>query len=277
MKILHRFVYLLVAVMFLASAASIWADEEESRFDMVIKRDKLIVATYSTAPPLCFKDEKGELVGFEIDIVREIAKTLVGNDKKIEFLIVSSDGRFPAVLSGKADLGIASTTIYPERAMRVAFTTPYMDSGVSLLTRKNVPANSIKELNSEKFTMGGKNNPQSIDRAKRYVPKMKTKWFDSDSAALLALKSGIIDVLQTDPPIADWFALKTQDLRVLPEGFGNLQNNAIFMKPGDFKWWLFLDTTVKEMRYGSRYDVYTDLFRKWFGKSPPPQRFYIGK
>lgn len=276
MKILYRVVYLLVALMFLASAASIWADEEESRFDMVMKRDKLIVATYSTAPPLCFKDEKGELVGFEIDIVREIAKTLVGDDKKIEFLIVSSDGRFPAVLSGKADLGIASTTIYPERALRVAFTTPYMDSGVSLLTRKNVQANSIKELNNEKFTMGGKNNPQSIERAKRYVPKMKTKWFDSDSAALLALKSHI-DVLQTDPPIADWFALKTQDLRVLPEGFGNLQNNAIFMKPGDFKWWLFLDTMVKEMRYGSRYDVYTDLFRKWFGKSPPPQRFYIGK
>jgi hypothetical protein len=32
---------------------------------------------------------------------------------------------------------------------------------------------------------------------------------------------------------------------------------------------------VQEMRYGSRYQEYSDLFRKWFGKDPPPQRFYI--
>ena len=55
---------------------------------------------------------------------------------------------------------------------------------------------------------------------------------------------------------------------------GNVQNNAIFMKPGDFTWWLYLDTVVQELRYGSRYDEYTDLYKKWFGKEPPPPRFY---
>ncbi len=274
MKLVRKFACVLVAGVLLTSAFGICAAAEESRMDMVLKRDKLIVATYSTAPPLCFKDEKGKLVGFEIDIVRAIAKGLLGDSNKIEFLIVQSEGRFPSVLSGKADLGIASTTIYPDRANRVAFTTPYMDSGVALLTRKDVPAKTIKEFNNEKYTMGGKNNPQNAQRAKRYTPNMKTKWFDTDSALFLALKSGIVDLIQTDPPIADWYALKHQDLRVLPELFGNIQNNAIFMKPGDFKWWLFLDTMVKELRFGSRYDVYTDLFRKWFGKDPPPQRFY---
>ncbi len=274
MKLVSKFACLLVAGVLLASPVGICAAADESRLHMVLKRNKLIVATYSTAPPLCFKDEKGRLVGFEIDIVREIAKGLLGGPNKIEFLIVQSEGRFPSVLSGKADLGIASTTIYPDRANRVAFTTPYMDSGVALLTRKNVLVNTIEEFNNEKYVMGGKTNPQTVQRAKRYTPKMKTKWFDTDSIAFLALKSGIVDLIQTDPPIADWYALKNPDLRVLPERFGNLQNNAIFMKPGDFMWWLFLDTMVKELRFGSRYDVYTDLFRKWFGKDPPPQRFY---
>jgi polar amino acid transport system substrate-binding protein len=83
--------------------------------------------------------------------------------------------------------------------------------------------------------------------------------------------------MQTDVPIADYFALQNKDLLVLPDMVEKLgvANNAIFMKPGDFTWWLFLDTAVKEMRYGSRYQEYTDLFRKWFGKDPPPQRFYI--
>jgi hypothetical protein len=48
------------------------------------------------------------------------------------------------------------------------------------------------------------------------------------------------------------------------------------MKPGDFKWWLFLDTVVKELRTGSRYDQYKETYKKWFGTNPPPQRFYTG-
>jgi polar amino acid transport system substrate-binding protein len=54
-----------------------------------------------------------------------------------------------------------------------------------------------------------------------------------------------------------------------------VQNNAIFMKPGDFTWWLALNTIVNELRWGSRYEEYAALFEKWFGAKPPPQRFYL--
>src|SRR5262249_6439402 len=47
-----------------------WA--QESLLDTVLKRDKLIVATYSTSPPLAYVDDSGKLVGFEIDMAREI-------------------------------------------------------------------------------------------------------------------------------------------------------------------------------------------------------------
>lgn len=275
MRSWRQIVYVLVPmVLFLSGVRA--AAEEESRLDTVLKRDKLVVATYSTAPPLCFKDEKGELVGFEIDLVRLIAAGLLGDAKKVEFLIVQSEGRFPAVLSGKADFGIASTTIYPERAVRVAFTRPYMDSGVGLIAKKDLKVTSMDQLNKEQFTIGGKNNPQNAERAQRFVPKMKTKWFDTDNALLLGVKSGILTAAQTDMPIAKWFATSNPDLQVLPFTFGSMANNAIFMKPGDFKWWLFLDTMIQEMTTGSRYDEYKEIHKKWFGGDPPPQRFYLG-
>src|SRR5882762_11446048 len=68
---------------------------EESLLDVVLKRDKLIVATYSTSPPLAYVDDAGDLVGFEIDMAHEIAKDLLGDPKKVEFVVVQSDGRFP--------------------------------------------------------------------------------------------------------------------------------------------------------------------------------------
>ena len=91
---------LLIFLAALAVADS--AGAEQSRLDTVTERGRLIVAVYSTAPPLAFKDAKGELVGFEIDIVRLIARDLLGDPNKVEWVIVQSEGRFPSVLSGKA-------------------------------------------------------------------------------------------------------------------------------------------------------------------------------
>ena len=62
---------------------------------------------------------------------------------------------------------------------------------------------------------------------------------------------------------------------MLPGLLGASQNNGIFLRTGDFKWWLWLDTTVAEMRTGSWYPQYSEIYHKWFGKNPPPQKFYI--
>ena len=72
----------------------------------------------------------------------------------------------------------------------------------------------------------------------------------------------------------DWYAANNGELKTLPENLGNTQGNAIFMKPGDFTLWLYLDTVVGELVAGSRYNDYTDVYKKWFGRNPPPQRFY---
>src|SRR6476469_9967306 len=119
---------------------------QESQLDVVLKRDKLIVGTYSTSPPMAYVDDKGELVGFEIDMAREIAKDLLGDPKKLEFVVLQSDGRFPAALSGKIDFGMCTTTITPDRAIRIAFTHPYIDSNAALLARKDAGIKTIAEL-----------------------------------------------------------------------------------------------------------------------------------
>ena len=65
-----------------------------------------------------------------------------------------------------------------------------------------------------------------------------------------------------------------EDPAFSPEPFAYVQQDSIFLKPGDFKWWLFLDTWVGELRSGSRYTQYVAWYQKWLHKDPPPQRFY---
>jgi polar amino acid transport system substrate-binding protein len=251
---------------------------QTSRLDEIVKRDKLVVATFGTAPPFGFADDKGQLVGFDIDIARLIAKYLLGDEKKIEFMTVTSEGRWPAVNSGRADFGIAATTVYPDRALRVAFTRPYIDSGISVLVRKDAGVDNVAGLNDAKFTLANLSNPQMVDRQKRFMPNVKVLTFDTPSAMFLAVKSGQAQAMQMDSPVIDWYAANNNaEMKTLPENLGNIQGNAIFMKPGDFTLWLYLDTVVHELVAGSRYNDYTDVYKKWFGSNPPPQRFYAAQ
>ena len=112
------------------------------------------------------------------------------------------------------------------------------------------------------------------DRAKRFLPNAKLLTFDTPAAMFTAVKSGQAQAMQMDTPVVNWYAANNKELKVLPESLGVFQGNAIFMKPGDFQLWLWMDTMVQEMTAGSRYAEYSEIYRKWFGKAPPAQRFY---
>ncbi len=249
------------------------AQAEESRLETIVKRDKVIVAVSSTARPNGFIDEAGKLTGFEVEFARLMAKALVGDAAKIELMTTTVDGRFPAVLSGKADFGISTATIYPDRAVRLAFTRPYIDSSTLVVVPKGSPIKTLADLDRADVTLGSTNSAAMVDRAKRYAPKATPVFFDTDSAAALALKSGRASAWQADSAAANFFVgQNSADFVVLDGSLGTINNNAIFMKPGDFQLWLALDTIVREYVNGSRYGEYQALYKTWFGKDPPPQR-----
>jgi polar amino acid transport system substrate-binding protein len=183
---------------FLAPSAS----AQESQLDVVLKRDKLIVGTYSTSPPLAYVDDSGNLVGFEIDMAHQIAKDLLGDPNKVEFVVLQSDGRFPAALSGKIDFGLCSTTITGDRAVRIAFTRPYLDTGGSIIARRDAGIKTIQELNNAKYTYAILNVPPAIARAKQVMPNVQQLLLDSPSALFLAVKTGRATAFAIDKPIA---------------------------------------------------------------------------
>ena len=195
---------LLLACLYFAGPAR----AQESLLDVVLKRDKLLVATYSTSPPLAYVDDSGKLVGLEIDMAHEIAKDLLGDPEKVEFVVVQSDGRFPAALSGKVDFGLCSTTIYPDRAARIAFTRPYLDTGGSVIARKDAGIKHVKELNDPKYTYAILNVPPAIARAKQVLPKVKQLLRSAKARTLEALEPAVANALAAVTPqnASAWFS-----------------------------------------------------------------------
>ena len=256
-----------------------WAHaQEKSRLDEVMQRGKVIVGVTSEAPPFGFIDEKGDLVGFDIDIAKLVAKYLFGKDesaKRIEFVKQGFAARWPNVESGMVDFGIQVTTILPDRVLRVGFTRPYIDSGIVMVVRKDSPFQRLQDLDDSKYTTAVLTNPQQAERAKLFFPKAKMLTFDSVAAEFTAVKGNRADAAQLDTPVARWYVKQNPDMRIIEEALMPPTNNAIFLKLGDFKWWQVLDTLVGEMTGGSLYPEYAAIYEKWFGTKPLHGKYYV--
>ncbi|MBB3067006.1 transporter substrate-binding domain-containing protein [Limibacillus halophilus] len=240
----------------------------KSKLDEVRERGKVIVGVTSEAPPFGFIDEKGELVGFDIDIAKLIAKSIFGDETKIELFKQGFASRWPNTQNGTIDFGIMVTTIYPDRALQVGFTRPYIDSGIVLVVRKDSPIQSIADLNKPEFTVAHLTAPVQEERGKRFYPDAKFLTFDSVSAQFNAVKLGRATACQLDAPVALYYMRDNPEFRILNEWLTDVTGNGIFLRQDDFKWWLFLDTVVAEMLGGSRYSAYKEIYVKWFGVEP---------
>lgn len=239
-----------------------------SKLDEVRARGKVIVGVTSEAPPFGFVDEKGELVGFDVDVAKLIAKGIFGEDGKIELFKQGFAARWPNTQNGTIDFGIMVTTVYPDRALQVGFTRPYIDSGIVIVVKADSPIKTIADLNKADNTVAHLTAPVQADRGKRLYPNAKFLTFDSISAQFNAVKLGRATACQLDAPVALYYLKDNPGFRILDQWLTDVTGNAIFLRGDDFKWWLFLDTVVAEMLGGSRWSEYKDLYKKWFGTEP---------
>ena len=201
-----------------------------------------------------------------------IAKGIFGDDTKIELMKQGFAARWPNTQNGTIDFGIMVTTIYPDRVLQVAFTRPYIDSGIVLVVRKDSPVKTVADLNKAEHTVAHLTAPVQEERGKRLYPNAKFLTFDAISAQFNAVKLGRATACQLDAPVALYYLKDNPEFRMLDEWLTDVTGNGVFLRHDDFKWWLFLDTMVAEMLGGSRFSDYKAIYKKWFGVEPKRAR-----
>jgi polar amino acid transport system substrate-binding protein len=239
-----------------------------SKLDEVRARGKLIVGVTSEAPPFGFIDDKGELAGFDIDVAKLIAKATFGDESKIELLKQGFAARWPNVQNGTIDFGIMVTTVYADRAQQVAFTRPYIESGIVVVVKKDSPVRTVADLNKPEYTVAHLTAPVQEERGKRLYPHAKFLTFDAISSQFNAVKLGRATAAQLDAPVALYYLKDNPDIRMLDEWLTDVTGNAVFLRADDFKWWLYLETVMQELLGGSLWSPYKSAYKKWFGVEP---------
>ena len=174
------------------------------------RREKIVVGLDDEFAPLGFRDEKNNLVGFDVDLAKEAAKRL---GVEIEFKPIDWNNKRQELESGDIDLIWNGLDITDERKEYMLFSKPYMGDRQILLVKKG----NTQDIRSEGDLAGKTVGTQAGSAAETYVNKSegiklsadKLKIYDKFKDALNALKSGEIDVFVCDEMIAR-YEMKTQ-------------------------------------------------------------------
>jgi polar amino acid transport system substrate-binding protein len=240
----------------------------------VLAKGTLIVGTGSDNAPWHFKDKSGNLVGFDIDVAKIIAKGLFNDPSKVQFIDQTSDSRIPNVLTGKVDITCQFMTVTAARAQQVAFTIPYYREGVGLLLPNGGKYKDFAALKAagSKVTVSILQNTYAADLVHTALPLAKVDQYNDVALIYSAVNSGRADAAASDQSSVSWF-IAQDPTKYHDSGYGwSPQTYACAVKPGDQVWLNFVNQALHEAMTGVEFDSYAASFKKWFGVTlPTPQ------
>jgi polar amino acid transport system substrate-binding protein len=242
----------------LGADMSLW---QKSTLNEIIKRGELRVGLEPGYLPFEMKDKKGNVIGFDVDLAREMAKAM---GVKLKLVPTSWDGLIPGLVTEKFDIIISGMTISQERNLRVNFVEPYIVVGQSLLVKKGLEkgVKSYKDLDKPELTLVTKFGVSAEYAAKRLFKNAKLKTYDTEAEAVQEVLNGKADMFIFDLPFnVAFMAQKGQGYLVHLDTSLTYEPLGWAIKKGDPDFLNWLNHFLAQIKHDGTYD---ELYERWF-------------
>jgi len=256
-----------VPAFILAPAVSAAAD----RLDDVKARGKLIVGVSDTTPPFTFKKD-GVHVGYDIDVVRAVAKRL---GLTVDTVSLSSAERIPMLKEGKLDFVATSMTRTPERLKDVDFSVIYFVTPHAVIVKKSSGIASVHKLAGKKASSASTSTAGG--NLKEVVPNIEIVYVRDYAIAFTMLKDGKVDAFPTDESVLRAIVQQDgnpNDYLFLPD-FTKSRNVGFALKKDEPR---FKDAINRALLDLETSGEAAKIFDAWFGpgsKEPMARKFKI--
>lgn len=194
----------------------------------ITQRDRLIVGIRNDAPPFGFKDKNGFTVGYDADLARLIAKGILGDEKKVEFVPVTASNRIMKLNSGEVDCLIATMSITTQRQQFLNFSTPYYMAGQAILVRSSSKATSLRDFTDKKLIIVFGSTSEKNLRSN--VPEVTVIGYKTYNDAYNALKNGKADGIVADDTVLLGFSTNDKSVKLLPKRYSKEPYAVVFRK-----------------------------------------------
>ncbi|MBD3880908.1 transporter substrate-binding domain-containing protein [Phormidium tenue FACHB-886] len=180
----------------------------------ILERGYLIVGIKDNLRPLGFRNEQGNLEGFEVELARYLAAVLLGNPEAVEFQPLTNPERLPAVLDGEVDLTIARITATGVRSRLVDFSLPYYIDGTAFITR-SAAVQELQDLQQQPIAV--LEGADTIAIVRSLFPNARLVGVSSYEAAKLALERGEAAAFAADASVLTGWVQEAPEYRLLPQ------------------------------------------------------------
>ena len=225
-----------------------------------------VVGTDAAYAPFESQNEKGEIVGFDIDIVNAVAKQA---GIAVKFVNTPWEGIFNALNQGDRDLLVSSITITDERKQTMDFSDPYFDANQLIAVPNDSKVTRFDDLKSLK--VGVQTGTTGDEAVAKLQGKSSTniKRFESTPLALKELEGGGVNAVVADNGVVINYVannagakFKTvSDTAFVPEHYG------IAVKKGNAELLAKLNQGLAAIKADGTYER---IRAKYLGAAPAP-------
>lgn len=187
----------------------------------VMEREKLVVGLDDQFAPMGFRDEKGEIVGFDIDLATEVGERL---GVEVELKPIVWDTKEVSLNNREIDVIWNGYTITPAREEKVLFTQPYLSNKQVVIVKDDSDIKSIADLKDKTVGLQLASSAQdAVDKNEEAVKSFKEiKKYENNVEVLMDLKNGGIDAAVMDSVVGYYYInINEYPYTVLEEDFGD--------------------------------------------------------
>lgn len=188
--------------------------ESAGKIDKIKKAGKLVLGTCADYPPYEFQkviNGKNEIVGFDIEIAKEIAKDL---GVQLEIKDMDFDGLIPSLKTGKVDMVISGMTPNPKRLEEVDFSKLYYKAVQSVVIRKEDEGKFDTVEKLSQVRVGAQTSSIQEEIAKEEIKSTKVVSLGKVTELILSLKTKKVDAVVVEYPVAKAYVDKNSELMI---------------------------------------------------------------
>lgn len=252
---------LLVSVSLFAAGTKEQAPGVDNSLQKIMDKGVLVMGLDDNFPPMGFRNEKGELVGFDVDLAKEVMKRL-GVELKLQ--AIDWNAKEQELNTGNIDCIWNGFTITPERQAAMTFTPPYIHNAQVVVVRDDSPYTTLASLSGKIVGyQAGSSASNAIDDTPEFKQSVKSfVEFKENLTGLMDLEIGGIDALVVDVTVAeDNIKRSGKPFRILEEELAP-EDYGIGFRKGEQK---LADAVWQQLEAMAADGTLAKISTDWFG------------
>ncbi len=251
------FITITVLLTMLLSACS--QESTDNNKNEADKKNKLTVALSDDYPPMEFRDDANQLVGFDIDLIDALSVEL---DTEIEIITTAWDGLFVGLDAGKYDMVISATSITPERLEAYEQSDPYLASGqVVVIHKGNQEIKALEDLAGKKIGVQSESAGAAAAEKQRSAIGYEITSYDESVSVFNDLKTERLDASVVDYGVAMEYIANNPDDYAITKIMLSNEPLAVTIKKGNLE---LKDKVNKALANLSKTGKLKEISEKWF-------------